>query len=161
MFHRIGPVPVTDRLRPVIIADVDRILSPHRETRTGKGECATDRLRQRREFAGVCYHVVALSFTYGGGDALGEAAALHQDADVGQPAIEAAAVPHPHHCQHCCHDNQLHSQLGAAQRPAAGGDEASRQTLQTARRRQDWLNGGIFSPLTVNCRCTLDVYLST
>lgn len=79
----------------------------------------------------VCYHVGALSCTDGGVDELGEAAALHQDADVGQAAAEAAAVSHPHHCQHCCHDNQLHSQLGAAQRPAARGDEASRQTLQT------------------------------
>lgn len=77
------------------------------------------------------YHMVALSCTRGGGDALGEAAALHQDADVRRAAVEAAAVPHPHHCQHCCHDNQLHSQLRAAQRPAARGDEASRQTLQT------------------------------
>lgn len=85
----------------------------------------------QRRLRTVCYHMVALSRTYGGVDELGEAAALHQDADVRRAAFEAAAVPHPHHCQHCCHDNQLHSQLGAAQRPAARGDEASRQTLQT------------------------------
>lgn len=86
----------------------------------------------QRKLQMACYHMVALSCTYGGVDELGEAAALHQDADVRGAAVEAAAVPHPHHCQHCCHDNQLHSQLGAAQRPAARGDGASRQTLQAA-----------------------------
>lgn len=75
--------------------------------------------------------MVALARTDGGVDELGEAAALHQDADVRQAAVEAAAVPHPHHCQHRCHDNQLHSQLGAAQRP----DEASRQTLETCKKK--------------------------
>lgn len=80
------------------------------------------------------YRMVALSCARGGGDALAEAAALHQDADVRRAATEAAAVPHPHHCQHCCHDNQLHSQLGAAQRPAARGDEASRQREEEAGR---------------------------
>lgn len=83
------------------------------------------------------YLVEALARTDGGGDELGEAAALHQDADVGQAAVEAAAVPHPHHCQHCCHDNQLHSQLGAAQRPAARGDKAARQTLQTVEEEEE------------------------
>lgn len=85
----------------------------------------------------VCYHVVALSCTYGGVDELGQAAALHQDADVRQAAVKAAAVPHPHHRQHCCHDNQLHSQLGAEQRPAARGDEAWRQTLQPVEEEEE------------------------
>lgn len=80
---------------------------------------------------GVRYHLVALSRAYGGVDELGEAAALHQDADVRQAAVGAAALSHPHQCQHCCHDNQLHSLPGAAQTPAARGDEASSQTLQT------------------------------
>lgn len=77
----------------------------------------------------VCYHVVALSCTDGGVDELREATALHRDADVRRAAVEAAAVPHPHQCQHCCHDNQLHSLPGAAQMPTTRGDEA--QTLQT------------------------------
>lgn len=98
-----------------------------------KGESVMDRLQAvRRGNAGtgtVRYHVVALSCTYGGGDEVGEATAVHRDADVRQAAVEAAAVPHPHQCQHCCHDNQLHSLLGAAQTPTARGDEA--QTLQT------------------------------
>lgn len=99
----------------------------------GKGESVMERLQEvRRGNAGTRtarYHVVALSCTYGGGDEVGEVTALHRDAHVRQAAVGAAAVPHPHQCQHCCHDNQLHSLLGAAQTSTARGDEA--QTLQT------------------------------
>lgn len=38
VLHLIGPVPITDRLlRPVIIADVDRILSPTPRDTEGRG----------------------------------------------------------------------------------------------------------------------------
>lgn len=61
--------------------------------------------------------MVALPRTHSGEDQLGEAAGLHQDADVGRVTAESAALPSPHQGQSCCHDNQLHPLRGAVQTP--------------------------------------------
>lgn len=73
--------------------------------------------------------MVALPRTYGGEDQLGAATALDWYADVGRITVQAAALPHPRQCQHCCHDNQLHPMLGAAQTPATRGDQISCHTV--------------------------------
>lgn len=72
--------------------------------------------------------VVAMSCTYGGVDELSDATAVHGEADVGWMTAEAAALSHPRQYQHCCHDNQLHPLMGAAQTPATRGDQGSHQT---------------------------------
>lgn len=55
-----------------------------------------------------------MSCTYGRVDELGDATAVHREADVGWMTAKAAAMSHPRQCQHCCHDNQLHPLSGCS-----------------------------------------------
>lgn len=74
-----------------------------------------------------CHLLVAVSLAYGGEDFHGADTALHFDGGAGQVTAGAASPPRPRDGQHCCHDNQLHPLLGAAQTLATRGDQVPRQ----------------------------------